>query len=655
MNCPEPNRLQRESNAHQVLNDVFKLDRFRDGQEAIIRDVLSGHDTLAVMPTGSGKSLCYQLPGFMIPGLTLIISPLIALMKDQIDSLLARGIPAAGLNALQTLAQQHDIIDAVVHERIKFLYVAPERMKSSAFLSLMQRVKIGLLAVDEAHCISQWGHDFRPDYRRIGALRQSLGNPTTIALTATASTDVQRDIVEQLHFVDPHTHILGFDRKNLLYGAMICRTKNEKYEFILNFIRNRIQRSKSFSQPCDGCGIIYAATISQVEDIAQYLADHGLSVGAYHAKLQPRERSHIQELFMDDAFHCLVATTAFGMGVDKKDIRYVLHVSMSSSVEAYTQEAGRAGRDGKPATCIMLYSKVDAKIQSSFIDNAYPGIETYQMIFAAFAEASRSKLPKCGAMIDSTTFIEAAKSKHRAKLNTAFRQLLSQEIVVRAPAHDNIDPGTDPLIRNDPTPATTFKRLCREDGEQKKVAENRLSSLLKYIYSDRCRTKFVLDYFGSAEAKRVNNCHHCDICNAMSLRAQNGSEVGFPPEPLHFVLIKCMCAAFRAQKARLQATHRDLANMLTAHTEDPRYMALSTYGILSYFDPRELLIVFGKLVEAGILSRNPTNRALSLNDAYNSLLHAQSLDPFPTAIQSYMVLRFPKAVKSGNPWQNAST
>ncbi|MBQ9818473.1 MAG: ATP-dependent DNA helicase RecQ [Proteobacteria bacterium] len=628
--------------AQKALQDVFRLPGFREGQEEIVRDVLSGHDTLAVMPTGSGKSLCYQLPGVVLPGLALVISPLIALMKDQVDSLVSKGIRAVNLNSALSFAEQQCVCDDVLSGQVKFLFVAPERVRNASFQALLRRVPIGLLAVDEAHCISQWGHDFRPDYRRLGALRTELGMPVTIALTATASPEVQRDIVEQLSLRTPKTHILGFDRLNLRFGVQKMKTENEKLEFALEFVRQRIQQRCGFKRQYPGCGILYASTIKQAEAAGAFLRKHGIRAGVYHANLSPGMRSRIQEQFMNDEFHCLIATTAFGMGVDKPDIRYVLHLSMSSSVEAYTQESGRAGRDRKPAECLMLYSGRDVKIQEYFIENGYPDLPIYRTIFDAFAEASEQNTPQPGTRLSIESLQNLFEKSEFNQLDTALRKLR---------ACDLLDIASDnSVIWRQVPEANILKKLAEESRIQRKAAKQQLFSLTKYVFEDNCRTKFILKYFGSREAREFKRCHHCDLCHAMPIRPEQGEPGLFPPEPLHFVLLKYLSTAARCQNARLPVNSRQLAGILTGSTGEPAFSGISTFGLMGYMDPAEICVLTGVLHDSGIIVQNSLGY-IRLSEDGKKFLSAKSLRDFPPTIQEYMQLRFPHAPKTGKAWQ----
>ena len=372
----------------QVLRHYFGHDGFRHGQEKMVDALLSGRDALGVMPTGAGKSMCYQVPALMLEGITLVISPLISLMADQVAALKSAGVPAAYLNSTLTPRQMDLAIERAYQGAYKIIYVAPERLETASFLRFAKGVKIALLAVDEAHCISQWGQDFRPVYLRIADFVEQLPQrPVIGAFTATATQRVREDIIRHLQLVNPETTTTGFDRPNLYFEVVRCMAGRSRDQALQDVLRGKAGLS----------GIVYCATRKAVEEVCDKLNESGFAASRYHAGLSDEERKQNQEDFQYDRVQVMVATNAFGMGIDKSNVRFVIHYNMPRSMEAYYQEAGRAGRDGEKSECVLLYSGQDIITAKWMIDNSPPN----EALSAAEQSAVRKQdLERLNSMID---------------------------------------------------------------------------------------------------------------------------------------------------------------------------------------------------------------------------------------------------------------
>ena len=570
----------------QRLLDRFGLNSFRPGQLDVIEAVRRGSDVMCVMPTGGGKSLCYQLPSLARDGTTIVISPLIALMKDQVDGLCRLGIAARLINSSLSLREQEDVMEEMASGALDLIYVAPERLRNGRFLEKLRQTRVTLLAVDEAHCVSEWGHDFRPDYARLGHVRQQyLGNLQTIALTATATPTVRADVCQLLGLREPKIFVTGFARTNLSFSVSQSKTESEKDEQLCNYVKSQ-----------SGSGIVYVATRKSCELIGHWLPEQTRRpIGIYHGGMEAEHRRVVQEKFMSGELDAIVATNAFGMGIDKADIRFVAHYNMPGTLEAYYQEAGRAGRDGLESSCRLFFSYQDRYIQEFFIENRYPSRETVQKVYeyllsrcedpieltldqvrqAIGADSSEAigtaetLLAKAGVLrrldssqnqllvridSDAPSMLDflPKEAKLRRRVMSAVQRVIGNrrgdDVYVRpARLMELAEIDRDKLMRTlrelsrlntfDYVPPfrgraihftqreIPFENLEIDFDElaRRKAAEyEKLESVIGFARSGGCRQRVILDYFGDPNSK---NCTKCDRCEAASGDDDNNAPV----------------------------------------------------------------------------------------------------------------------------------
>jgi ATP-dependent DNA helicase RecQ len=484
--------------ARATLAQYFGYPDFRYGQEVVVESILQQRDVLVLVPTGGGKSLCYQVPALMLPGLTIVVSPLISLMKDQVDALRRRGIAASMVSSAQPDQEVEQTLDDAEHARMKLLYIAPERFDGSAFRNRLKRMNVSLVAIDEAHCISQWGHDFRPSYRRLGEIREILSCPV-VALTATATPAVRDDIASLMRLRDHVLVARGFDRPNLGWHVIAARDPAEKDRLMMRLLKRRDD---------DGVAIVYAPTRRTVESLADLLNHSGVRTAAYHAGLSGDDRQRLQEMFMDEQVNVVCATNAFGMGIDKPNVRLVVHYAMSGNLEGYYQEAGRAGRDGNHSRCVLLHSPRDVLTHRFMLDQSHPPPAIARAVLKVLRTRCRGNV---AAALGPPEIARAAGTIAERQVEAALRDLEEAGTVaverIRVPGTSFDAP---PLYRITLIARNAGILPIQRAGEQRRREMRRLLAMEGYAYTRGCRRGYMLRYFGDDAAQR--RCTDCDNC-----------------------------------------------------------------------------------------------------------------------------------------------
>jgi ATP-dependent DNA helicase RecQ len=679
-------------NALETLHASFGYASFRPGQEQAVRSVLAGRDTLVILPTGGGKSLCYQVPALLLPGITVVLSPLISLMKDQVDALNARGLPAAFINSTLTASQANDRMNRAGRGELKMLYVAPERFDQGNTAERLREMGVSLLAVDEAHCVSEWGHDFRPSYLRVAAVRERLGNPPTVALTATATPEVRRDIALQLHLDAPETVITGFDRHNLTYHVVPTKNEAQKDAALVDILQRH-----------DGLSIVYASTRKAVERITSVLDRAGVRATGYHAGLDDAHRHEVQDAFMHEDVRVIVATNAFGMGIDKANVRLVIHHAMPGTLEAYYQEAGRAGRDGQGSDCYLLHSFPDRFTHEFFIKGAYPDRRLVEQVYDLLVrraddtgllrvpvedlpgllpgkvsdrevESAMRTLAKSDALrvepdSPSRVFVRLLATPDRIKqeltgdenterevLRTLYRAVGKAIYDGAAIDLDGLPPGFGgasgvlPILEslqrrqfvlfertgggtrltNAKVPLARFKVDWAGMDRRRNGELSKLEAVQKYAYTPSCRRAFVLRYFGDPAARPT--CKGCDNCLGLKHDAPDVSAARLGhPKPS------------RTRGSRAAATEAPRTDFVVGEDAAPLFAALKALrGAIAREEQVPAYVVFPDRTLAELAVRRPRSEA-SMGDVRGV---------GPTKLEKYGA-RFLAVIRSANETEAA--
>jgi ATP-dependent DNA helicase RecQ len=471
----------------RTMREVFGLERLRPGQEEVIRSVIAGRDTLAIMPTGAGKSLCYQLPALHLPGTTVIVSPLISLMKDQVDKLTGAGVEAAQVNSALGARERRENIEQIEREESDFVFTTPERFADPSFLESLGAGRIDFVVIDEAHCISEWGHDFRPAYLSLGAGVKALGSPPVLALTATATPEVVEDIKRQLGLPRMRVFNTGIARPNLRYEVLRVTSESEKKQHLARLLRET-----------EGAGIIYCSTVKTVEALVEFFRGSGPELRPYHGKLAASERKANQDLFMSGGLKAMVATNAFGMGIDKPDIRFVVHYQMPGSLEAYYQESGRAGRDGGEARCTLFYQLDDRRTQLFFMGGRRPKADDILTVHEALAASGAE-----GGAVTLAEVRERAGGVAETKVRVILSMLKDAGLVreTKGPRFRLLRAG---LVRGE------LEMVAAECAAKAEKDREKLERVMLYGQSAECRWKLLHEYFD--EPFEEGACGNCDNC-----------------------------------------------------------------------------------------------------------------------------------------------
>jgi ATP-dependent DNA helicase RecQ len=563
------------------LRTHFGFTAFRPGQAEAVENLLAGQHTLVVMPTGAGKSLIYQLAALHRPGLTLVISPLIALMKDQVDSLARHNIPATCINSALPTNEQARRLRAMTEGAFRLAYVAPERLRSTPFQEALRSVTVSLLAVDEAHCISQWGHDFRPDYLHIASARSQMGDPVTVALTATATPQVQDDIVRLLGLPSARRIVTGFNRPNLSFEVRYTADLPAKLQTLQHLLAGW----------GDGAAIVYVGTRRDAEEVAEFVRSVcGLEAQHYHAGLDAETRTRVQEAFLAGDLPIVVATNAFGMGIDRPDVRLVVHYTLPGTLEAYYQEAGRAGRDGQPARAVLLYAPQDRALQEWFIENDAPTLEEIRALYEALRGSGRSKVWL------TTDDLSLVTGLPEVKVKVGLAQLEAAGAVQRLG-----DAGLRMLLRPGPWDEAAVQATAAGMEERRHYRRAQLAQMIAYAEANSCRRRMLLDHFGDRGPAEASRC--CDNC--LSRQAASSSTPVGDLSHLSQAERAALVILDALRRLKWEVGREKLARLLKGSRAREMhrfgYDQSVYYGRLAIFSLREIEDLIGQLIAQGYL------------------------------------------------------